>query len=148
MNDNKKQKFIGILFVFTLIVCAIEACTKGWISFALVPWSFIILPVYILMSALTLRQKDGRHIKGVRRSFYALTFWLLAMYVFTVGIIDEPDSILFGFYYTTNNDLIFLSTLLSLLAYKIFVPISFVVLIGFLIANRHKKQNMPAQPHL
>ncbi len=137
--SDKKQRIKAILpILFTAIVCGIEAFTKGWTSLYFVPLSLVILPVYIVISLLALSQKSGLYTKAIMRASYALTLLVLLVYICTVGDIDAPERILFGFLRTEDHPLFILSTNVSHVAYYL-APIAFLVLVGLLIVNRVKK---------
>jgi hypothetical protein len=138
MSDKKQRTKAILLVLFTVIICGLEAFTKGWSSLFWVPASMVILPVYIVISLIALSQKSGLYTKAIMRASYVLTLFLLLAYICTVGNIDASESIFFGFLRTEDHSLFTFSTNASHVAYYL-TPVAFVVLVGLLIINRVKR---------
>ena len=139
MTNKRQRVYAGLLILLTVIVCVVETSTKGWMMLSLVPTSLVVLPIYAIVTYRALRQDSGPYVKVLKLTSYALTLFILVAYICTVGIIDAQENILFGFLSTTNNDLVTYSALASQWAAYFLAPITFILLIGLLIARRTRK---------
>ena len=107
------------LVTLILVICLFESFTKGWVSFMIVPFSIVILPLVRVLHGKAF-ERFGTNL-GILRSIQIYS--ILAFYVFLVGIngislSDNPinNYILFGFYETTDEQIATISKIISLLA--------------------------------
>lgn len=100
------------LSIVTLIVaiCFIESFTKGWASFALIPFSLIFLPLVRVLHGQAVKRAGSK--LNMLRSIQISS--LLVFYIFAVGFGDTNDVLLFGFY--TVNDSSVIATASGILA--------------------------------
>ena len=87
-----------LLIISVLIICLVEAGTKGWWTLILLPASIVILPVVFFIQVwarrVALREPTRRDLTPLR---IAQLMAVLMLYVTAVGFGDTKDDLLFGF---------------------------------------------------
>ncbi len=141
MKTSKVSLPINKFIIFlTVIICAFQALTKGWISFLLIPLSLLILPVYAFVEYKSSKQDSGPYSRWIRYVSILLTVFTLLFYICIVGFGDTDEVLLFGFYRSTNSTLITqISSYISQAA-NLLAPATLILLIVLLVVN-HRKIN-------
>ncbi len=106
-----------IFVILAILVCAYESLTKGWFIFYMIPLAVIAFPLTLTLQGLSFRYQsrlaDPAQLIKMRNIQIGA---LLALYVFTPGVGDTSEVLLFGFYSTDSTALIGMSMVLAWLA--------------------------------
>lgn len=140
MKTNKAQLPINkLIILLTVLICAFQALTKGWISLVLIPLSLVVLPVYTLIEFKSLKQASGPYGTWIRLTSMLLTVFTLLFYIGMVGFGDTDEVLLFGFYKSTHfSNITHISSNISQAAYYL-APATFILLIVLLVANNRRR---------
>jgi hypothetical protein len=139
MNTVKKKTFLAKLsVVLVALLCLPLILTKGWLMFFLLPLSVIILPLYIFIEFIAIKQTDGPHIRWIKAMRHVLTASLLVSYIAFPGVYDIPGGVFLGFFIIESDALTYSLYGLGIAAFLI-AGISLFTLSGLLIANHYKK---------
>ena len=136
---KKQPPLVFWTVLTTVLVCAFQSLTKGWVTLILVPLSLIALPAYAIISLISFNQSGplSRHLKI---TCSLLTVFLLLFYIGMVGVGDTNEALLFGFYSTGNSMLANVSFVISYLSF-IAALITFITLIVLLIVNTRRRRH-------
>ena len=139
MTTAKKENILAKVTIWVVaLLCLLVVFTKGWLIFFLLPASIIILPLYVIIELVALKQKTGPYSKWIARTASLLTLCLFVGYMSFPGVYDTPGAVLLGFIVTDSEALTYGLYALGIAAF-ISALILFFTLLGFLIANHHKK---------
>ncbi|MCX6729703.1 MAG: hypothetical protein NTV95_03605 [Candidatus Saccharibacteria bacterium] len=142
MLNNKKIHYVHlILIILTIMICVYQSLVKGWFSFALIPLSVFVLPIYAFFGYKSLNTNAGPYKQWIRLTGYLLTFFVLIFYVGTVGIGDTDRVLLFGFYNSTDTSQVTQISENASRAAFLLGPATLLLLIVLLIVNNKKKSN-------
>lgn len=139
---SQRSKWLGIAVVITVIICAFESLTKGWISLALIPASVVILPIFIGMQLFAIkqfRQSPSDLLLKVLQIGQILS--LLVIYISLPAVGDTNETLLFGFLKgDINSTLANVSGVIAGVDFWVLIFISIVLLLRLVLFNKFGKK--------
>lgn len=119
----------------TIVICAVESLTKGWISFFLVPGLLAAVPLYLLVLRFAKRYKGPRS-QLLMNTCLVLSISLAVFYVTMPGVGDTNQVLLYGFYAAYSGDAaVTFTVLLCYIAFWVILA-SFITATVLLLKDR------------